>query len=250
MIKTKIRRILSQPIWSYFRYYKYKFVNKGYFALNGLDRKMFKYLDYQNGYFVELGANDGFTQSNTLALENKKGWRGVLIEPSPHLFLSCIHFREKEGNSIHCCACVPFDYDEKFVEIDYANLMSISVSLNSDIGDVEAFRHSRESHQDDSARRFQFGANARTLTSVLDASGSPNNIDFMSLDVEGAELAVLSGLDFGRYKVRYILVECRSISELKKFFEPLGYRCIDKLSHHDYLFSRMEDRTPEVDHTL
>ena len=66
----------------------------------------------------KIGGNGGYTQSNTLALENKKAWREVLIEPSPHLFLSCCHFKEKEGKSIHCCACVPFDYQEKYVDID------------------------------------------------------------------------------------------------------------------------------------
>ncbi len=35
--------------------------NGGYFSLNQLDKKLEKYVDYDNGYFVELGANDGVT---------------------------------------------------------------------------------------------------------------------------------------------------------------------------------------------
>jgi hypothetical protein len=35
------------------------------------------------GYFVEAGAHDGFTQSNTYLLERRHGWRGLLVEPMP-----------------------------------------------------------------------------------------------------------------------------------------------------------------------
>ena len=238
MIKKALKKLLPQPVWDLLRYYRYKFLKNGYFALNDLDKKMMKYLDYSNGYFIELGANDGYTQSNTLALENKRGWRGVLIEPSPHLFLSCCQFRAKDGNSIHCCACVPFDYKEKYVDIEYANLMSVSSSLSTDIDDLKSFKRSGKAFLNKFSRELSFGAKAMTLTSVLDESKSPDKIDFMSLDVEGAELAVLSGLDFTKYKIKYILVECRDFERLDIFLKQFGYKFIEKLSHHDYLFER------------
>ena len=50
-----------------------------YFSLNDLDKKLEKYLDFDYGYFVELGANDGVNQSNTLFFERFRGWKGVLI---------------------------------------------------------------------------------------------------------------------------------------------------------------------------
>lgn len=40
-----------------------------YFGLNELDRKIEKYMDYDNGFYVELGANDGIRQSNTYYFE-------------------------------------------------------------------------------------------------------------------------------------------------------------------------------------
>lgn len=43
-----------------------------YFSLNQLDRKLEEFVDYNNGYFVELGANDGVTQSNTLYFERHR----------------------------------------------------------------------------------------------------------------------------------------------------------------------------------
>ena len=54
----------------------WKFLKKNnfrkYYALNGLDKKLEKYLNYNNGFFIELGANDGITQSNTYFYEKKK----------------------------------------------------------------------------------------------------------------------------------------------------------------------------------
>ena len=238
MIKKKIKNILPQPVWDYLRYFRYKIFKNGYFAKHDLDKKMLKYLNYSNGYFIEIGANDGFTASNTLAFENKKSWRGVLIEPSPNLFLSCCHFRSKEGNSIHCCACVPFDYKEKYVDIDYANLMSVSTTLSNDIKDLEKFKKTGKAHLNSFARKLKFGAPAKTLTSILNSSNSPKNIDFMSLDVEGSELAVLSGLDFDKYLIKYILVESRDIEKIENFLKQYNYRKIDRLSIHDYLFMK------------
>ena len=43
----------------------------GYFAINQLDKQLEQYVNYDNGFFVELGANDGISQSNSLYFEIK-----------------------------------------------------------------------------------------------------------------------------------------------------------------------------------
>lgn len=41
-------------------------------GLNDLDNKLKKYLDFSEGTFIEVGGNDGKTQSNTYFLEKLK----------------------------------------------------------------------------------------------------------------------------------------------------------------------------------
>ena len=207
-----------------------------YYALNGLDEKLERYLDYEFGYFVELGANDGVAQSNTLFFERQKKWRGVLIEPSLNNFLKCKLVRSAE-NEFFCAACVPFAYREKFVELLYSNLMTVpSILGGGRISDPA--EHARRGEQFLAKHEcvVRFGAEARTLTAILTQAGAPKIMDLLSLDVEGAELQVLQGLDHYQYRFKYMLIEYDDCANLKDYLEPYGYRFVAQLSHHDWLF--------------
>ena len=89
---------------------------KKYFGLNNLDEKISKYFEYKDGYFVELGANDGITQSNTKYFELHKGWTGVLIEPSPTQYAQLKKSRSKRSKFFNC-ACVGFDFPKETIEL-------------------------------------------------------------------------------------------------------------------------------------
>lgn len=210
-----------------------------YFSLNQLDRKLEAYVNYDNGYFVELGANDGVTQSNSLYFEKHRNWRGLLVEPAPQNFLKCRQNRSSR-DSIYCAACVSFDYDQEFVRIAYSNLMSTPVSLESDIQDPRAHAKLGDQFLSSGETVFEFGAVARTLNSLLVDADAPKVIDFLSLDVEGAELEVLKGVDHQAYRFKYILVECRDFPRLTTYLETQGYRFVEKLSGQDYLFAGAE----------
>lgn len=210
-----------------------------YFSLNQLDRKLEKYVNYDNGYFVELGANDGVTQSNSLYFEKYRNWRGLLVEPAPQNFLKCRKNRSTK-NSIYCSACVSFDYDKEFVRIAYSNLMSTPISLESDIQDPRAHALLGDRFLGNGETVFEFGAVARTLNSLLFDAGAPKLIDFLSLDVEGAELEVLKGVDHQAFRFKFILVECRDFPRLNAYLESNGYKLVEKLSTQDYLFASGE----------
>ncbi len=211
---------------------------KVFFGFNNLDKKILEYIDYNGGYFVELGANDGITQSNTKHLELYKGWAGVLIEPSPSQFAKLRKSRSKRSSFFNY-ACVGFDFPKTSIELMYSNLMTVALEGKNDITDPLAHAKAGESHSEKEIA-YIFSAQARTLQSVLNEAKSPRVIDLLSLDVEGGELEVLKGIDFEHSNFKYIVIETRSINEVRSFLNLKNYEEIVKLSHHDYMFRWVE----------
>jgi FkbM family methyltransferase len=214
---------------------RFRTSDKKYFGLNELDKKLEKYINIDNGFFIELGANDGITQSNTLYYERFRNWSGILVEPTPHNYLKCLVNRNSK-TKVFCNACVSFAYTEKYVEIIYSNLMSVPLGLESDISDPHAHAELGTKYLKENEVKFKFGAIAKTLNSIMNDANSPLIIDLLSLDVEGAELEVLKGIAFDRYKFRFMIIESRNIELIKSFLFTNNYELIDKLSEHDYLF--------------
>ena len=208
-----------------------KILKKSY-ARNELDLKLKKYLNFSDGFFIELGAHDGITQSNTFYYEKKYNWKGILIEPVPKLFNYCKKYRS-EKNLYFCSACVSFGFNKDKVKLIYSNLMTTAVDLTSD--------DYRKKHLADPELNFfeknnYFYANARTLSSILKESKAPNIIDFFSLDVEGAEFDVLYGIDFSIYNFKYIIIETDNFERLDKFMTNKNYKYINKYNSNDYLY--------------
>ena len=217
----------------------YRKLKGGYFGENNLDKRLEKYLDYDNGFYVELGANDGITFSNSLHFEIYRNWKGILVEPLPNQFVMCQKNRN-ERNKIFCNACVSFDYKDKYVDIKYADLMSISNNLNLDINNKKLHIQQGINSLSNNEITFDFGSVARTLNSILIESKAPKLIDLLSLDVEGAELDVLKGIDFRMFKFKYLLIEIRDLSRVKEFLENNNYVLEEKFSEIDFLFKNCE----------
>ena len=203
------------------------------FGLNQLDLKLEPYLSYRNGFFIEAGASDGISQSNTLYFERYKNWRGILIEAVPELAIQC---KENRPNcTVENCALVSFDYPEIFVEMRYCRLMSI-VKGALTTPEVEE-DHIRRGCQMQGVSSYDLRVPARTLTSILDEYGV-TTIDFLSLDVEGYEINVLKGIDFGKYHPNLMLIEALDSAfrdEIDRFLQQL-YRPIATLSERDVLY--------------
>lgn len=174
-------------------------------ALNGLDRQLERLLPKRGGFFVEAGANDGITQSNTYYLARFRQWKGVLIEAFPHLAQSCARTRP-ESHTV-CCALGAPEVAGMTVKLRHAGLMS---HICGTLGDAERERDRAQQGQRVQGMALHEGfieAPLRTLTEVLESAGAPTRFDLLSLDVEGHEVEVLRGLDFARFKPGVICIE-------------------------------------------
>jgi FkbM family methyltransferase len=198
-------------------------------ALNELDRKLKKYIDFRDGYFIEAGANDGLTQSNTYWFEQFRGWRGLLIEAVPEKAQACR--RNRPRATIVQSALVASD-TIRSVQINTADLMAFVAGHSQDDAEERA-RLTRAMSVQNLREVKRIDVPAKTLSSILDDLGSPG-VDLLSLDVEGFELEVLKGLDLRRHRPAYILLETDKIDAA---LDVLGgnYCVVDLLSHHDFL---------------
>lgn len=202
-------------------------------SLHGLDDKLEKYLDFKDGFFIEAGGNDGFSQSNTYLLEFGKRWRGVLVEPIPELYEKCRTLRRR--STVFNCALVASESECKSVKMHYAGLMSVSEgAMPAEQRDSHVARGLAFQGIDAS---YELEVPARSLEAILDEVGvDPGKIDFFSLDVEGAELGVLEGLNLSRFRPRWILVEARFFEEVNALLGRHGYVQEAQLSGHDFLY--------------
>lgn len=243
-IKKIIKFFCPDILWSYlnkkkYQYLKYRSLKNNYKSLNDLDKKIESYVNFNNGYFVELGANDGVTFSNTYYFEKSRGWKGILIEPTPHNYLKCLKNRSKK-NKIFCNACVSFDYKEKFVEIIYSDQMTVALGLETDISNPENHALGNKQYLEKNEVNFKFGAIADQLNNILSKAKAPKLMDFLSLDVEGAEMEVLKGINHDEYRFKFICIESRDIKKINNYLTINNYLLIEQLSPIDYLFKDKE----------
>lgn len=202
-------------------------------ALNDLDSKLDRYLDFREGFFIEAGANDGYSQSNTFYLEKKRGWRGVLVEGIPALYKKCK--LERRNSTVLNCALVAADFPDATVTMQYAHLMSVVDGALKD-KDRQSQHLKAGVEVQHLSGSYSVTVPARTLESILDHIPALPAIDFLSLDVEGYELNVLRGLNLEKYRPRYILVEANFFDEINALLVSADYEMIEKMSFHDYLY--------------
>jgi FkbM family methyltransferase len=180
-------------------------------AVNDLDKKLLKYLNFKYGFYIECGANDGINQSNSWYFEKYKNWKGILIEPIPRLFKELKKNRNCKNIFVNKCL-VSKKYNKDYIYITDKNLAS-KIEKNSSLK-----------------------VKASTLNKILKENNAPKIINLFSLDVEGYELEVLKGINFSEYKFEFILIETNKIIKLKRYLQNKNYFLLKRLSDGDFLF--------------
>jgi FkbM family methyltransferase len=163
-----------------------------------IDALLLAHLDIDNGVFVEAGAHDGISESNTLLLEREHGWSGLLIEPIPELADRCR--QNRPAAMIEEVALVTEGHPDRTVEMTAGGLNSL----------VRGARASKDAERAwvaaDGVSPRTLSVATNTLSRLLDRDKLAP-VDLLSLDVEGYEPQALDGLDLRRHRPRFILIE-------------------------------------------
>jgi FkbM family methyltransferase len=167
------------------------------------------------GYYIEAGACNGIIDSNTYYFDKKQKWNGILVEPSNLYNELCVN--RPTAKCFNCCigdANKETEFTE-FINGGYNQLSCTSDCLEK-LKDV--YLYNKAINESNTIKKQ---IQIRTLDSILDEVNAPNVIEYLSLDVEGSEVAVIDGIDFTKRKILVISAEGMwSNSKL----ETLGYK--------------------------
>lgn len=199
----------------------------------GQDRFIDEFFDKsENLTFLEIGAHDGITNSNTYFLEKFRNWRGICIEPQIE------QFEKLKQNRISTCinvAISDFEGETDFTYVDgYANMLS---GLSDDYHKTHMERLKGEvNHYGGfiSNRKVQ----VKTLQSILDEH-KIFDIDFCSIDTEGSEFKIVKSIDFDRTNIKIFIIENNyKETDIKNFLESKGYVLHTNLEWDDVFINK------------
>ena len=213
-----------------FKYYSQQ-VNKDSKTIDKL--VLDKYINYWkdsltkkvDGIFVEVGAYDGLTYSNTKTMEETLKWSGILIEPSPASFDKLSRHRPNTKN-IATAICTD---NEEFMEFTGDNCA------------VGGLTHILEKCSQDNGRQWinawnlspsSIDVKVDKFSNILSANDI-KYIDFLSIDVNGSELDVLETMDWS-IPVYIIALD---VSTWGKYGKNMTKKCRDLLSSKGFIMS-------------
>ena len=172
-----------------------------------------------NGYFVDIGAHDGVTFSNSKFFEDL-GWDGVCIEPNPIVF----SLLESNRN----CKCVEKAISDSkkisqfFQIIDGPDMLSGLVDEFTDTG-----IHRINQELKDAVDGFDY---INVECDLFENIVSQNHIDFLSLDTEGNEMKILQSIDFEKFNIDVITLENNEYdNKFQLYLKDKGYDFICRL---------------------
>lgn len=182
-----------------------------------------------DGTFVDIGANDGLTISNSLLFE-ELGWTGVCVEPLPTAFdkltqnrkCECVNGVISDKNASHVDFCAIEGYSEMLSGIvdKYDERHKIRILNESSLHDCK--------RQKIKVPNFKFNDLIKF-----------NRINLLDIDTEGGELEILKSINYDVYAIDLILVENNyGTNDMQEFLQTKNFKSITRLGA-DELFKRI-----------
>lgn len=172
----------------------------------------------QNGFFVDIGANDGISISNSYLFE-RLGWRGFCVEANPQTYATLKQNRRCDtynlaifSKNIGITTFVASDSDCSALDTLEMNLTKSHKERIDGLGETKTI-----------------SVKTATFNEVMQNYPDVRHIDFMTLDVEGGEMEVLRGIDFDKYSFGVMTIEHNYTEQKEKIIEFLskkGYRIL------------------------
>ncbi len=213
-IKQLIKKITPYPVL----YFYYSWAHNSY-SQAGQDiwvyRELFR--KKRKGFFVDLGSADGLSLNNTFLLEARYKWKGICIEANPDYFKELAKFRRAR------CINICIDEKERNVFFKKDGLTSMINFEDNPFHDAHFTGNEFIKLRTD------------TLENVFKKYDVPKVIDYLSVDIEGAEYLALRNFPFNEYCFKSITIE-RPNNELRAILKSAGYVIIKEIPNLDVYY--------------
>ena len=178
----------------------------------------------QPGFFVEFGATDGVFLSNTLLLESKFQWNGILAEPAQK-FHAGLRANRKAALDFRC------------VWSETGRQMPFHEAEDGELSTLDGFGET-DHHSALRAKGRKYAVESVSLNDLLKSHNAPRKIDYLSMDTEGSELEILKAFDFSAYDVSILTIEHNFLPDYRaaihSWMSAAGYdRIFENLSAWD-----------------
>jgi FkbM family methyltransferase len=177
----------------------------------------------RDGFFVDIGANDGITWSNSLTFELNYNWSGVCIEPHPVPFSKLIEERS--------CKCLNCAVSDKSGEFDFLFIDGNAEMLSGLVAKFDP-RHLDRINTEVKNNNDKTHINkieCKTITQLLNELDR-TTIDYLSIDTEGSEMQIINGIDFEKINVTLISMEVNyELTPVTEFMKTKNYKFLQKV---------------------
>ena len=184
----------------------------------------------KNGFFVEFGATDGVTLSNTYIFEKYCNWTGILAEPLPFWHNDLI----KNRKCIIDKRCI---FSESNLKKKFVNTYE-SPELSGLEDELKDYSSMRDFNVEARKKKEIITVETITLEDLLKEHKAPEKIDYLSIDTEGSEYSILENFNFKLYEISIITVEHNYLDDqrenIKSLLEKNNFvRVFEKISRMD-----------------
>ncbi|WJR66044.1 FkbM family methyltransferase [Neorhizobium sp. CSC1952] len=173
----------------------------------------------RDGFFVEIGAFDGTSLSNTLLLERDYGWSGILVEPNPAFTIPILSTRKAK-------LCTQ--------PVDSQSGNSVTMLFVTEKPEISAINRVAYNDMNSEQRKkdhVQIEMQTISLLDLLIKFNAPEVIDYISIDTEGNEFDILENFDFQRFDIRFFSLEhnfTEAEAKLDNLMRKNGYERVFK----------------------
>jgi FkbM family methyltransferase len=176
------------------------------------------------GVFLEIGADDGVRFSNCKFFEETHNWTGIAVEARKEAYNKLITNRT--------CNCVRAVLSDVIEDTKFMDIKGYGLGLSGLVNKYDP-RHLNRIEQEikniNNKGVSVIDVKTEKLNELLDKYNM-TNIDFLSIDTEGSELAILKTLDFDKYNIDVITIEDNyKDEELMKFFISRNYSFLKQI---------------------